>query len=102
MRPPGTGNSNLLSLDEVTGGGETLNGNGALTGISLPRDIIAMQRELGPQEDAIAQVAAEVYTGPNELVRYTQEGYADLPGLVTPNVLGRLSPGGIGFRRISQ
>ncbi len=93
MRPPGTGSSNLLSLDEVTGGGETLNGNGALAGISLPRDIIAMQRELGPQEDAIAQVAAEVYTGPNELVRYTQEGYADLPGLFNPNILGRLSLG---------
>ena len=36
-----------------------------------------------------ARLAVETYTGPNELVRYNQEGYADLPGLFSPNILGR-------------
>ena len=40
-----------------------------------------------------ANLPITVYLGPNELVRYTQEGYADLPGLFTPNILGRISLG---------
>ena len=35
----------------------------------------------------------EVYGGPNELVRFYQEGYQQLPGLFKPNILGRLSLG---------
>src|SRR5690606_40922250 len=38
-----------------------------------------------------ATLAVDLYAGPNELVRYSQEGYLDLPGLFNPNVLGRLS-----------
>lgn len=38
-------------------------------------------------------VAFEVnlYAGRNELVRYIQEGYIDLPGLFKPNIIGQLS-----------
>ena len=35
----------------------------------------------------------EVYGGPNELVRFYQEGYQQLPGLFKPNILGRVSLG---------
>ena len=55
---------------------------------------------LPPRAIAIGQPLAdnmtlniEAYTGPNELVRYHQEGYKDLPGLFNPNILGRLSLG---------
>jgi YidC/Oxa1 family membrane protein insertase len=55
---------------------------------------------LPPRAIAIGQPFAdnmtlniEAYTGPNELVRYHQEGYKDLPGLFNPNILGRLSLG---------
>jgi len=41
--------------------------------------------------DAQAQLLVDSYAGRNELVRYEQEGYLDLPGLFRPNILGRLS-----------
>ncbi len=44
-----------------------------------------------PAGEATVTLAAELYAGPNELVRYAQEGYLDLPGLFNPNILGRLS-----------
>lgn len=46
-------------------------------------------REIGASSD----LDATVYLGPNELVRYQQEGYVELPGLFRPNLLGRLSLG---------
>ncbi len=44
-----------------------------------------------PAGDESVTLAVDLYAGPNELVRYTQEGYLDLPGLFNPNILGRLS-----------
>ncbi len=52
---------------------------------------VAFQAELGPQLGAAATINAGFYAGHNELVRYSQEGYLDLPGLFKPNILGRLS-----------
>jgi len=92
MRPAGSGSSTLLSLDDGTMS-ERLPGSEDLGGISLGGHRIALQRELTDDAGAGARIAAEVYTGPNELVRFSQEGYADLPGLFRPNVLGRLSLG---------
>jgi YidC/Oxa1 family membrane protein insertase len=44
-----------------------------------------------PATEQAATLAVNLYAGPNELVRYTQEGYLDLPGLFNPNILGQLS-----------
>jgi YidC/Oxa1 family membrane protein insertase len=52
-------------------------------------NLIAFQRPLEPGGDG--RLAAEIYIGANELVRYNQEGYLELPGLFRPNLLGRLS-----------
>lgn len=56
-----------------------------------PRQIAMQATWQAGASDAVLPVT--VYLGPNELVRYTQEGYADLPGLFTPNILGRISLG---------
>lgn len=54
-------------------------------------NLIAMQTTVAPGGEATLDL--ETYLGPNELVRYTQEGFADLPGLFRPNILGRMSLG---------
>lgn len=63
-----------------------------LQALPRPPRQIALQAELADGATQ-ATVPMTVYLGPNELVRYTQEGYADLPGLFTPNILGRISLG---------
>ena len=57
----------------------------------LPPNIITMQKSLDPTTGSDVTIDLAVYTGPNELVRYYQEGYDTLPGLFRPNILGRLS-----------
>lgn len=64
-----------------------------LTGLYLPPNIIALQKPLPPEEGADVAFGLFLYGGNNELVRYSQEGYLDLPGLFSPNILGRLSLG---------
>lgn len=56
-------------------------------------NLIALQSRLEATPDASALLDLEVYSGANELVRYYQEGYKDLPGLFKPNILGQLSLG---------
>ena len=62
-------------------------GGDPLTAISLGDRRIAMQVPF----DGDATLAVDAYLGKNELVRYYQEGYDDLPGLFNPNILGRMS-----------
>jgi YidC/Oxa1 family membrane protein insertase len=92
MRPAGTGERSLLSLEEATK--PAANGAAAdLAAQALPGGVIAMQKPLPAAEGSQASIALDVYTGPNELVRYTQEGYAELPGLFNANILGQMSLG---------
>jgi YidC/Oxa1 family membrane protein insertase len=58
-----------------------------LSGIALGDRRVAMQ---APFADG-ARLTVDMYLGKNELVRFYQEGYADLPGLFNPNILGRMS-----------
>ncbi|MFO7545601.1 MAG: YidC/Oxa1 family membrane protein insertase [Trueperaceae bacterium] len=52
---------------------------------------IAFETTVTAGAGAEAVLDVGVYTGNNELVRYSQEGYLELPGLFRPNILGRLS-----------
>ena len=63
-----------------------------LNALALPPRSVAMQRILAPNEAEVV-FDLEVYTGANELVRYYQEEYYQLPGLFGPNILGQLSIG---------
>ena len=70
-----------------------------LEALRLTDRVVALERTLGVT-DADASAGApetsfdvEVYGGPNELVRFYQEGYQELPGLFNPNILGRVSIG---------
>ncbi|MBA2666870.1 MAG: membrane protein insertase YidC [Trueperaceae bacterium] len=74
-----TGNATILRPDV---------GGDPLAAISLGDRRVAMQ---APFEEGGATLAVQSYLGKNELVRYYQEEYADLPGLFTPNILGRMS-----------
>lgn len=65
----------------------------ALSAQVLPGGLIAMQKSLAPEAGAETTMALQEYGGPNELVRYQQEGFLDLPGLFKPNILGQLSLG---------
>lgn len=56
---------------------------------AITANTIAMGRLV--RADSPTDIAVTIYTGRNELVRYYQEGYADLPGLFRPNIIGRLS-----------
>ena len=56
----------------------------------LRPNLVYMQTTLAAG-DARADIRVDSYAGRNELVRYEQEGYLDLPGLIRPNILGRLS-----------
>ncbi len=62
---------------------------------ALPRSgrQIALAKTLPSQANASVTLDLEVYGGPNEMVRYLQENYLDLPGLFRPNILGRVSLG---------
>jgi YidC/Oxa1 family membrane protein insertase len=62
--------------------------------LSLPMQrATSLQTLVAADAGATATLDATTYLGPNELVRYQQEGYVDLPGLFRPNLLGRLSLG---------
>ena len=63
-------------------------GGDPLAAISLGERRIAMQ---APFDGRAASLHVDAYLGKNELVRYYQEGYDDLPGLFNPNILGRMS-----------
>ncbi|MEX2534135.1 MAG: YidC/Oxa1 family membrane protein insertase [Trueperaceae bacterium] len=93
MRPAGSGERSLLSLEEATEGNAAGAASRGLAAQSLPGNGIAMQETLPAEPGSEARVALDVYTGPNELVRYTQEGYAELPGLFNANILGQMSLG---------
>ncbi|HEX7003970.1 MAG TPA: YidC/Oxa1 family membrane protein insertase [Trueperaceae bacterium] len=93
MRPAGSAAENALSLEEATEGAQLDGAATELTALALPGNAIAMQRPLAAEAGSVTMLAVDTYTGPNELVRYTQEGYADLPGLFDANILGRMSLG---------
>ncbi len=90
MRPAGSGSETPLSLDEAVSAPVTDSG---LTATSLSGHRIAMGHMLPAEAGAVTGLAVETYTGPNELVRFNQEGFADLPGLFSPNILGQMSLG---------
>ena len=54
-------------------------------------NLITLQKTLPAEPGASTTLNIQEYGGPNELVRYSQEGYLDLPGLFKPNILGRVS-----------
>ncbi len=91
MRAAGSGENTLLTLDEAVE--SEVSQQEALSGISLGDYRIALESPLAAGAGSSTDFAVETYTGPNELVRFNQEGYADLPGLFNPNILGRLSLG---------
>lgn len=64
-----------------------------LAALPLPPRQVALQATLPPEAGAEAVLPITTYLGPNELVRYHQEGYVELPGLFRPNLLGRISLG---------
>ena len=64
-----------------------------LQALPLPPREMALQVPLAPEAGATATLPVRSYLGPNELVRYEQEGYVEMPGLFDPNILGRLSLG---------
>jgi len=69
---------------------------GATEGLAaqpLAADQIALSKTLGTEQGAQVTLNVQVYSGPNEMVRFQQEGYLELPGLFRPNILGRLSLG---------
>lgn len=63
-------------------------GTDPLEGISMGAGRAAMQRSLDGGE---VTLAVNSYVGKNELVRFYQASYYELPGLFSPNILGRLS-----------
>lgn len=73
---------------------QPIEGQSDVQALSLPTQrATSLQVQVGPEAGAQARLDATTYLGPNELVRYNQEGYVDLPGLFRPNLLGRLSLG---------
>jgi YidC/Oxa1 family membrane protein insertase len=70
--------------------GAGLSGQGAqapLAAVSLGNQVAAMQTDF---VDGV-RFGVDLFFGKDELVRLHQEGYADLPGLFRPNILGRMS-----------
>ena len=65
-------------------------GGSELVGAYVRPNLISLQTTLSDGESE-AVLGVDLYAGRNELVRYSQEGYLDLPGLFRPNILGRLS-----------
>jgi YidC/Oxa1 family membrane protein insertase len=64
-----------------------------LVAFPLSATQIALGRTLAPEVGALAALELQAYGGPNEMVRFSQENYLELPGLFRPNLLGRLSLG---------
>ncbi len=62
-------------------------GSDPLAAISLGERRVAMRTAF----DGESTLVVDTYLGKNELVRYYQEGYDELPGLFNPNILGRMS-----------
>ncbi|MGL4609856.1 MAG: YidC/Oxa1 family membrane protein insertase [Trueperaceae bacterium] len=65
-----------------------------MQGDGLPAHTIALQQTLSSPSTTLN---LRQYNGNNELVRYTQEGYRELPGLFQPNIIGQLSLGVLWF-----
>jgi YidC/Oxa1 family membrane protein insertase len=83
-----TNNRNTDNAIVVTPGRGVEPGIGdRLSGIALGPRRVAMQVPF----DGDVRMTVDMYLGKNELVRFYQEGYADLPGLFNPNILGRMS-----------
>jgi YidC/Oxa1 family membrane protein insertase len=82
-----TNNRNTDNAIVVTPGGVEPGVGDPLSGIALGERRVAMQVPF----DGEARLTVDMYLGKNELVRFYQEGYADLPGLFNPNILGRMS-----------
>jgi YidC/Oxa1 family membrane protein insertase len=68
-----------------------------LQGEGIPANTIAMQKTLAPELGSSLTLNLRQYNGANELVRYYQEGYRQLPGLFQPNIIGQLSIGVLWF-----
>ncbi len=62
----------------------------AVSATFLRPNLIALQTAVASGA-APTSLGVRLYAGNNELVRYSQEGFLDLPGLFRPNILGRLS-----------
>ena len=71
-----------------------IDGEADVQALSLPAlRATSLQTRAATEPGATTALDATVYLGPNELVRYQQENYVELPGLFRPNLLGRLSLG---------
>ncbi len=68
-----------------------------LQGTGLPANTIALQKTLAAEVGSSLSLNFQQYNGANELVRYYQEGYRQLPGLFQPNIIGQLSIGVLWF-----
>lgn len=68
-------------------------GGDALLAAPLSATQIALGKTLPAGADASVDFELQAYAGPNEMVRFLQEDYLELPGLFNPNILGRLSLG---------
>lgn len=66
-------------------------GSVGLSGTYLRPNRIALEATLPAAAGSSYTIATGLYPGHNELVRYQQENYLELPGLFNPNILGRLS-----------
>ena len=85
-----------LSFQTAKGRGNAIvlrPGSDNLEGQYLGDNVIALQAGLAPEAGSRLSFAVDQYVGPNELVRFFQEGYKDLPGLFNPNILGQVSLG---------
>lgn len=68
-----------------------------LQGEGIPANTIAMQKTLASEVGSSLALNLRQYNGANELVRYDQEDYRQLPGLFQPNIIGQLSLGVLWF-----
>ncbi len=59
----------------------------------LSPNLIVLQKDLAVDSGSSVTLEFDQYGGQNELVRYYQEGFKDLPGLFNPNILGQMSLG---------
>ena len=57
----------------------------------LQNNLIALQTTFTGDNEVGLELSQ--YAGANELVRYTQEGFQELPGLFRPNIIGQISLG---------
>jgi YidC/Oxa1 family membrane protein insertase len=88
---------NSFALILRPGEGETDVQAQILQGEGLPLNTVAMQETLDAEAGSELRMNLRQYNGANELVRYTQEGYRELPGLFQPNIIGQLSVGVLWF-----